>query len=72
MDLKTYREQKGLTLEQVGAELGVGKSTVQRIENRITQPKRKLASRIVAWSEHQVTIAELYAEPGTQSQGQAA
>lgn len=65
MNLKTYRQQKGLTLEQVGAAIGANKSTVQRIENAKTMPKRSMARRIVDWSGGAVTLADLYGDQQT-------
>lgn len=60
MDLKTYREGRGLSQEACAAELGLrSKSYICEIETGAKPASLKLALKIERWSEGQIPAATL-------------
>jgi len=45
--LKQFREENGLTQQELGKELGVSENTVWRWENGVRSPRPKLMPRII-------------------------
>lgn len=62
MDLRTYRKQQGLTLDQFGRGLGVSGVTVHRWEKGKALPSLKQAAEIQRQTAGKVTVADLMPE----------
>ena len=60
MELKEYREKIKQTQQQVADTLGISRQYVSDLERKSVMPSRKLAEKIVMWSEKQITFAELW------------
>ena len=60
MELKEYREKIKQTQQQVADCLGISRQYVSDLERKSVMPSRKLAEKIVMWSEKQITFAELW------------
>lgn len=62
MDLKTYREQRGVSVNQTAEALGVDPWSIYRYEaGRV--PRTSVMRRIVEWTSGLVTAADFYAAP---------
>ena len=59
-NLKEYREKIKQTQQQVADSLGISRQYVSDLERKSVMPSRKLAEKIVMWSEKQITFAELW------------
>lgn len=60
MELKEYREKIKQTQQQVADRLGITRQYVSDLERKSVMPSRKLAEKIVMWSDKQITFAELW------------
>jgi DNA-binding XRE family transcriptional regulator len=60
MELKEYREKIKQTQQQVADTLGISRQYVSDLERKSVMPSRKLAEKIVMWSDKQITFAELW------------
>ena len=60
MKLKEYRKSKGKTQAECAKELGVTRQYWSDLERGVFEPGRKLAMKIVAWSEGVVSLEDLW------------
>jgi len=72
MDLKTYRERNGLTLEAFGERIGKSKSTVQRYEDGAVEPSLAVIRRIAEVTNGAVPMSAWERPAKTHAEGAAA
>lgn len=72
MDLKTYRERNGLTLETFGERIGKSKSTVARYEDGSVEPSLSTIRHIEAVTEGAVPASAWLKQKTQPSEGAAA
>lgn len=59
MKIEHYRKELGLSCEQAASQLGVDESTFNRWERGETVPGGINLMRLVAWSQHKITLADI-------------
>jgi len=60
MELKDYRQLIMKTQQEVADDLGVTRQYISDLERKSVMPGRKLAEKIVEWSDKKVTFADLW------------
>jgi len=59
MDIKEYRKKHGLSVIQVSKSLEVSRQHITDIEQGRAFPSRKLAKKIIEWSNNEITCDDL-------------
>lgn len=62
MKLQNYLTKKSMSQAEFARKLGIGRADIHRYVKGIRKPRPELANRIVEFTEHAVTLEDLYAD----------